>query len=103
MDSFGLPDETLNKIINVFENYPEIEKAKIFGSRAKGTFKPGSDIDICLLAPSMNLSAKFKLELELDELFLPYKIDLCIFHMIDNQNLIEHIERMGKTIYTKHI
>ncbi|MGZ3768107.1 MAG: nucleotidyltransferase domain-containing protein [Bdellovibrio sp.] len=101
MDFFGLPENTLDKIVTVFKKYPEIEKANIYGSRAKGNFKPGSDIDICIFAPKMDLSLKFKLELELDDLLLPYKIDLTVFHMIENQNLIEHIQRVGKTVYNK--
>jgi predicted nucleotidyltransferase len=101
MDRFGLPTGTLQKIIELFKNHSEIQRAYIYGSRAKGNFKPGSDIDICIFSSTMDLSAKFKLDLELDDLLLPYKIDLAVFQMIENQNLIEHIQRAGVTIYQK--
>lgn len=101
MDKFGLSDGTLQKILNVLCQFSSIERGFIYGSRAKGNYKQGSDIDLCLIAPTMDLSSKFKLETNLDDLLLPYKIDLTLFHKIENQNLKEHILRVGKLVYLK--
>ncbi|MGZ3772605.1 MAG: nucleotidyltransferase domain-containing protein [Pseudobdellovibrionaceae bacterium] len=102
MDMYGLPEVTISKIINVLQQYPQIEKAVLYGSRAKGNYKPGSDIDLCLIAPTMDLTLKFQIETDLDDLLLPYKIDLSLFHKIENQNLKDHILRVGKSIYQKN-
>ncbi|MGZ3745221.1 MAG: nucleotidyltransferase domain-containing protein [Pseudobdellovibrionaceae bacterium] len=99
MDQFGLSKENIQKILKVLAQYSQIESAVIYGSRAKGNYKPGSDIDLCVIAPTMDLSLKFKLENELDDLLLPYKIDLSLFHKIENKDLKDHILRVGKEIY----
>jgi predicted nucleotidyltransferase len=94
--SFGLPKDVIEKIKKIFRNYPKISKCIIYGSRAKGNFKPGSDIDLTLDAPEMTLTELLKLESEIDDLLLPYKIDLSLKHQISNANLLEHIARIGK-------
>ncbi len=95
----GLTVDTQMKLISVFKKYSPIEKVIIYGSRAKGNFKPGSDIDITLKAPSLDLSTLFKIQNEIDDLYLPYKIDLSLFHQIDNVDLIDHINRIGLELY----
>lgn len=67
--SFGLKSSDLDYIINTIKKFPQIKKAVIFGSRAKGNFKPGSDIDIVDYTHS------------------------------NHEELREHIERVGKVIY----
>ncbi len=81
--------------MKVFSKHIQIIKVILYGSRAKGNFKPGSDIDLTLVAPQMNLSELLKIENELDDLLLPYKIDLSLIHHIDNQDLLDHISRVG--------
>lgn len=93
---FGLDEKTINSLKSIFSEYPEIEKVIIYGSRAKGNYKPGSDIDITLVAPKLGLSDLYKIENEIDDLLLPYKVDLSLFHLIDNPALVEHIERVGR-------
>jgi predicted nucleotidyltransferase len=95
---FGLSPETIEKLRKVFFNHPEIKKIIIYGSRAKGNYKDGSDIDITLVAPDLNFSDLLNIENELDDLMLPYKIDLSLFHLIENQQVIEHISRVGKIL-----
>ena len=98
---FGLKDETIKKINAVFEKFPQIEKAILYGSRAKGNFRNGSDIDLTLVGENLNLSIINKIELEIDDLLLPYSFDISIFHQITNTELINHINRAGKTFYLK--
>lgn len=98
---FGLEEKVIDTVNECLSNYLEIEEVIIYGSRAKGNYRKGSDIDLTLKGDSLTLSTILKLENEIDELLLPYKFDLSIYHQIDNQDLIEHIERVGKIFYTK--
>lgn len=98
---FGLKEKVLDAVKECLKKYPEIEVAIIYGSRAKGNYKNGSDIDLTLKGHSLTLSNILKLENEIDDLLLPYKFDISIFHKIDDQDLIDHIERAGKVFYSK--
>jgi predicted nucleotidyltransferase len=100
-DQFGLSQEKIQKINSVFKSHPLIEKVVLYGSRAKGNYKPGSDIDLTISAPEMTLSELLKIENEIDDLLLPNKVDLSLIHKIDNQNLIDHIQRVGVVFYSK--
>lgn len=101
MDVFGLSDLVVDKIRTVLRNHSEVEKCTIYGSRALGTYRPNSDIDLTLTGENLNFSTLLKIENELDDLLLPYQIDLSIMSKIDNQNLIDHINRAGKVFYQK--
>lgn len=100
-DQFGLTDQVLQKINQIFHNQIKIQKVFIYGSRAKGNYKTGSDIDLTVLAPEMSLSELFQIENELDDLMLPYKIDLSLFHQIENPDLVDHIQRVGQVFYER--
>lgn len=95
MNKFGLTDSNLENIVAVFKGFTTIESAILYGSRAKGNYKNGSDIDLTLKGKSIELSTLYKIEGELDDLMLPYKIDLSIYANIGNINLIDHINRVG--------
>lgn len=95
----GLSSATMERLRSVFQKYPQIESVILYGSRAKGNYKPGSDIDLTIKAPGLTLSGRLKIEQEIDDLFLPYKVDLSLFHEIENPDLIEHIERVGICIW----
>lgn len=101
MTSYGLPSNTTEAIRQIFSRHEKIDKAVLYGSRAKGNYKTGSDIDLTLIGTSLNLSELFQIENELDDLLLPYKIDLSIFHQLDNPDLISHIQRKGVVFYEK--
>ncbi len=96
--TFGLEPETLSKIIEVLKKYPPIEKAIIYGSRAKGNYRPGSDIDLNLEGDQLDDATLLQIEDDLDDLMLPYKIDISIKKMITNPELLNHISRVGKII-----
>lgn len=93
---FGLNPKTIEVLKSFFSTYSKIEKITIYGSRAKGNYKEGSDIDIVLTAPSLTTSDLLKIENELEDLMLPYKVDLSLYHQIESSELIEHIQRVGK-------
>ena len=98
---YGLKKETVQKINIIFAKYEEVEAAILYGSRAKGDFKPGSDVDLTLIGKKLNLKLLNKISLDLDDLLLPYTFDLSIYHHINNPDLIEHIERVRKIFYSR--
>jgi len=102
-DPFGLSSETKQRIIQVFIQYPEIDKVQLYGSRAKGNFHPGSDIDLTIMGDGVSPSQLLRIENELDDLLLPYKIDISLFRQITNQDLIDHIKRVGIAFYVKPV
>ncbi len=100
---FGLKNETIAQILSIFKKYSQIKKAILYGSRAKGNFKNGSDIDIVLTGEDLTIIELIKISSLLDDLLLPYTIDLSIYHKIKNPDLIEHIKRVGVAIYKKDL
>lgn len=98
---YGLSEQTIEKIRGVFARHPSIDKAVLYGSRAKGNFKPGSDIDLSLHGAGLSLSELGSISLELDDLLLPYMIDLLILDQLKHAGLREHIERVGVVFYRR--
>ena len=101
MENSGLTEDEILSIQQVFSNYPAIENALLYGSRAVGNFHPASDIDITLMGNDIDLTLLNQIEFDLDDLMLPYKFDISIYHKISNQNLINHIDAVGKQVYNK--
>lgn len=98
----GLSPATLAKIIAVLAQCPALEKAVLYGSRAKGNHRPGSDIDLSLFGETLSHAHLGQIEMQFDELMLPYSFDLSLFSQIDNPDLIEHIQRVGLVFYEKN-
>jgi predicted nucleotidyltransferase len=96
---FGLSNATVNAIRQVFSDHPNVERVVIYGSRAKGDYRPGSDIDLTLHGDGLVMTEQFQIENELDDLLLPYKFDLSIYRQLTDSSLREHIERVGKQFY----
>ncbi|MCB2197155.1 MAG: nucleotidyltransferase domain-containing protein [Bacteroidetes bacterium] len=96
---FGLKERVVNQIREVFSHYPQVTEVVIYGSRAMGNFRNGSDIDLTLKGDDLNLTVLGKIDLELDDLLLPYTFDLSIYNQIDNPDLIDHINRVGKVFF----
>lgn len=98
---FGLEKNVIEQLKNVFEKFPQIEEVRIYGSRAKGNYKPGSDIDLTIKSENLEHNILNSISLKLDELYLPYIFDISNFKKITNEDLIEHINRNGKVFYEK--
>jgi predicted nucleotidyltransferase len=98
---YGLNIKTIENIKAVLLSFPDVQKALLYGSRAKGNFKIGSDIDISLVGEKLNLKILNKISDSLDNLFLPQKFDLSIYHQIENQDLLDHIQRNGIILINK--
>ncbi len=99
---YGLTEKIIQKVNRVFTNYENIDEAILYGSRAKGNYSAGSDIDLTLKAKGLTLSQINKISIDLDDLLLPYTFDLSIFDHISNPDLIKHIERVGISFYKRH-
>jgi predicted nucleotidyltransferase len=98
MTPAGLSSNELALIQGVFKRFPGITQAKLFGSRAKGTHLPGSDVDLALWGQVDGLSAE-SIRSELDDLPLPYHYDVLSYQDIKLETLREHIERVGVVVY----
>ncbi len=99
---FGLKETTIQKLCGVFAKYPQVTKAVLYGSRAKGNYKNGSDIDLTLHGGTdLTLNVMYKILDEIDDLLLPYTIDLSIYRTLSDPDFIDHIQRVGVTFYDR--
>ena len=96
---FGLKDSEINALRETLASIPEVEEAIIYGSRARGTNRISSDIDITLKGRNLTYIQLALLDAKIDDLYLPYFVDLSLFSMLKNEDLIESIAREGKVLY----
>jgi predicted nucleotidyltransferase len=101
MIEFGLPQTTNDTIRQILAEVPALKKAVIYGSRAKGNYRPGSDIDLTLFGPGLSLDILGQIASRLDESPIPYQVDLSLFDQIEHAGLREHIERVGQVFYER--
>jgi predicted nucleotidyltransferase len=97
----GLSDATVERIRGVLAHFPEVEKAVLYGSRAKGTHRPGSDIDLTLCGTALRQPQLARIGEALEDLLLPYQIDLSVMESLTHPALLEHIHRVGIVFYVK--
>jgi predicted nucleotidyltransferase len=97
---YGLAAEHIEKIVELFKRHSAIEKVILYGSRAKGNFRPNSDIDLTLVGSKLSYADFMTINNELDDLLLPYTIDLSLYDRIENTALSEHIECVGLVFYS---
>lgn len=97
----GLPPTAVRRISVVFSRYPQVEQAILYGSRAKGTYKRGSDIDLTLRGEGLTLNLLYQILDELDNLFLPYTLDVSLFNSIHDAEVLDHIQRVGVPLYQR--
>ncbi len=100
--SYGLSPTVVEKINAILAHYSQVDSATLYGSRAKGNYKSGSDIDLTLHGGSdLTLNIVYQILNDLDDLLLPYTIDLSIFHEIGDPDVVAHIQRVGVPFYQK--
>ena len=92
---FGLDGGAIKKIKDAIRKFPQVEKVIIYGSRAKGTQRPSSDINLTLQGKALDLRVLNQIRVALDELNVPYTFDLSLYDQIENPDLVEHIKRVG--------
>jgi uncharacterized protein len=99
---FGISEHSLELILETFGAFPEIEEVRIFGSRALGNYKNGSDIDIALLGTKASETIARKISLILnEEMPIPYHVDVIAFEACENEELKRHISDFGKVMWSR--
>jgi len=100
--NFGLKKFELDYIIDAIKKFHEIERAAIFGSRAKGNYKPGSDVDVAIYGDYITFDTLSALHSMLEEQGpLPYFFDIVDYTHLSHKELKEHIDRVGRVFYEK--
>ena len=96
---YGLKEDIIHKLVEIFQKNSKIKDVILFGSRAKGNYRNGSDIDLAIKGKNLKLVDLNELLIKIDGLYLPYEIDIVIYSKIKNKDLIEHIDRIGIVLY----
>ena len=99
--AYGLSEKSLAMVRGILSACPAVEAAILYGSRAKGTHRPGSDIDLTLVGTALNQDFLAQLSRAFDESSLPYMVDLSIKAQIDNPSLLDHIDRVGVVLFER--
>ncbi|MBM5823556.1 MAG: nucleotidyltransferase domain-containing protein [Cyanobacteria bacterium K_Offshore_surface_m2_011] len=99
--AIGLPESAVAAIRRVLAGYPEVEAAILYGSRALGRHRPASDIDLTLTGHAISNATLARIDADLDDLLLPWVIDLSARAAISHPALLEHIERAGVLLYQR--
>jgi predicted nucleotidyltransferase len=94
---YGISQNALDKIKTVLFSMQGVEQVILYGSRAKGNYREGSDIDLTVKG-KLNFDNLVKMSVNLDDLNLPWKIDLSLYGQIENKDLLDHIDRVGIAI-----
>ena len=101
MSATGLTPEQLALLQQVFNQHPEIDAVKLYGSRAKGNFHERSDVDLVLIGTGIDRFLVADILLDLADTDLPYTVDLQNYSEIKNRALVEHIDQVGMVIYER--
>lgn len=101
LEKYGLKERDLKTIFEILDKYKEVKLVHIFGSRAKGTQKTGSDIDLAIMNEEVSDTTIIKIKSELEDSSLPYFVDLINFPEIKHSEFRDHINRVGKIFYEK--
>ncbi|MDE6722412.1 MAG: nucleotidyltransferase domain-containing protein [Bacteroidaceae bacterium] len=96
---FGLSDTVIKELQNVFRHHPNIKKVLIFGSRSKGNYREGSDVDLAMIGDDLTYSQLLDILCEIDDLGLLYSVDLVDYAKKKGTPIGEHIDRVGKVFY----
>ncbi len=100
---FGLTESEIMAIQNILASFPEVEEAVIYGSRARGTNRISSDIDLTLKGEHLTYMKLALLDACIDDLLMPFFVDLNLYHSLRDADLLESIDREGKVFYKKKL
>lgn len=98
---YGLSDAVVADICSVFRRFPDIEEVLIFGSRAKGSYSEGSDIDLAAIGKNLTFNQLMDINIQIEDLGLLYKVDVVDYNKNIGTPIGEHINRVGKPFYKK--
>lgn len=98
---FGLEVQIIENIISVLEQHPKVDKAFVFGSRAKGNYRPDSDIDIAIKGNEITTDDIIAISVAIETKGITHKFDLIDYDSIKEPALKEHIDRVGIEFYSR--
>ena len=98
-NKFGLTERDMKTIQEILIKYPEVREVRLFGSRAKGNYKPGSDIDMAVINEGVSSKTISDLSSEFEESSLPYMVDVVNFPTLRHKEFMEHINNAGIEFY----
>lgn len=99
---FGITEKSHALILEIIRHYPQVETVLIFGSRAKGNFRNGSDIDLAIKGNGCSPELALKISgIINEEIAVPYCVDIVDYNSLENRDLKTHIDRVGIEFYTK--
>ena len=97
---YGLSEKTLNTLYSIFCKYPDIEQVILYGSRAKGNYRSGSDIDVTIKTrKDFNFTDLLRISGDFDDSDMPYFVDVSVYDKLSNLDLKAHIDRVGKVLF----
>ena len=97
----GLTQRDWQTLCNIFDQNENVKEVRLFGSRAKGNFKSGSDIDLAIMNPGVDLITEIRIKGECEESSLPYFVDIANYPTLKNSEFKAHIERVSIPFYLK--
>ena len=100
-NAYGLTERDMQTLTGILQKYPEVKSVYLFGSRAKGTHKQGSDIDLAVVNEGGSDKTLRAIKADFEESSLPYNVDVASLATVEHRELKEHIDRMGVAIYEK--
>lgn len=94
----GLTKQQWRQILGIIAKHSNIREIVLYGSRAMGNFREGSDIDLALTGDKITSHQLTQISLDYENIFFPWKLDMAIYEEIKNQELLDHIRRVGVTL-----
>lgn len=98
---YGLTSIEMEQMRSVFASHKEVKQVWLYGSRARGNHQCYSDIDFMLVGKDIDLTCMAQIDEQLDDLFLPYRFDICAQHRLKNSALLASINREGRMFYAR--
>ena len=96
----GIPMPQQQRLLDLLTQQPDVEAVWLFGSRAMGRERPGSDIDLCVDAARLSHRDRLRLMAAIDDLLLPWTVDLALRHELP-PDLLSHVQRVGRCLWTR--
>ena len=96
----GIPEQSHHRLQQLFDTQAHLEAVWLFGSRAMGRHREGSDIDLCLEGLEFSHQDRLRLMAAIDELLLPWQVDMALRHEIP-ADLEAHLQRVGRCIWRR--
>lgn len=93
----------IRSLSGIFEATPGVNEVIIFGSRAKGNFAEGSDIDLAIKGKTVQFDTVLSLMAKVEDLGMLYKIDLQDYHAIVDKDVLDHIHKVGKIFWRRKL